>query len=394
MVVGSEQESGLSKRIAQLKHYRAWSDAVQQQTGKSRLEQVQEILALRRLGGRCGVSDYYWYRLYDPSYHRGRGSADYLGWSLQEAFSVALNPRYAVLPASDKLMFTQLARSAGLPVAPVKATYHPARTIDPGLGQHLKSVDAVAQFLRNPANFPVFGKPAYSQQGYGAAYLASYDPATDQLVQLNGGRIAVTEFVQRLTRTVNVHFHKPECGYLFQECFKLHPEIAELAEWSALCGVRVMCLNTPDGAKILRSFWKIAVPPNQVDNFSMGKYGNLLADVDPATGEVGRVLGAFWPEAKVLTDHPQSGKRITGYRLPGWERILDACNTGAAAFPLMKIHHWDFVLTDQGPLILELNDIASTQAAQIHGHGLLTEFAREFLKTHASVRWHPWVRDV
>jgi hypothetical protein len=172
----------------------------------------------------------------------------------------------------------------------------------------------------------------------------------------------------------------------------LAPDVKALTDWTALCGVRLMCLHTPDGAKILRSFWKIAVPPNQVDNFSMGKYGNLLANVDPATGEVGRMLGAFWPTAKLLDAHPRSGKSLQGFRLPGWDKILEACNAGAAAFPLMKIHHWDFILTDKGPFILELNDIASTQAAQIHGHGLLTEESREFLKRHANVKVHPWVK--
>jgi Sugar-transfer associated ATP-grasp len=390
--MAAKNESKMNRRVNQLTEYKEWADLVQQQTGKTWLTQAQEIRALKGMGGQCGVSDYYWYRLYDPGYHYGRGSPDFLGWSLQESFSTALNPRYAVLPAWDKLLFTQMASAAGLPVAPVKATFHAARHIAPVLGQHLKTLEEAAKFLRNPANYPMFGKPSFSQQGYGTAYLASYDPVADSLSQLNGSHISVDEFIKRLTHSVDPRYHKPECGFLFQECFNLAPEVKALTDWTALCGVRLMCLNTPDGAKILRSFWKIAVPPNQVDNFSMGKYGNLLADVDPATGEVGRMLGAFWPNAQLLEKHPRSGKVLAGFRLPGWDKIVEACNLGAAVFPLMKIQHWDFVLTDKGPFILELNDIASTQAAQIHGHGLLTEVSREFLKRNANVKHHPWVK--
>jgi hypothetical protein len=389
-----ETETQINRRTKQLKQYRDWAASVQKQTGKGWLTQLQEIRALRTTGGQCGISDYYWYRLYDPAYHQGRGASDYLGWCLQEKFSTALNPRFSVLPAWDKLLFTQMASAAGLPVAPIKATYHAAKQISPVLGQHLKTKDAVAAFLRDPSNYPMFGKPAFSQQGYGTAYLAAYDPATDGLSQLNGDQISVTDFLKRMDQSVDIRYHKPECGFLFQESFNLAPEVKALTDWSALCGVRLMCLNTRDGAKILRSFWKIAVPPNQVDNFSMGRYGNLLADVDPATGEVGRMLGAFWPNATLLEKHPRSGKTLAGFHIPGWSQIVDACNRGAAVFPLMKIQHWDFVLTDKGPFILELNDIASTQAAQIHGHGLLTEVSREFLKRHGNVRVHSWIKHL
>lgn len=380
-----------SRLAARLGEYREWASVVQRQTGKSWLTQLKEIRALRQTGGQCGVSDYYWYKLYDPSYHKGRGAPDFLGWSLQEKFSMALNPRYAVLPAWDKFVFTQMASAAGLPVAPIKAAFHASEKISPALGMHLKTKEAVGRFLRDPSIYPLFGKPAFSQQGYGSAYLAGYDPSTDTLNQLNGGDLKVDDFLKRLDQSVDSRYHKPECGYLFQEGFALAPEIRALTQWSALCGVRVMCLNEAGDIKILRSFWKIAVPPNQVDNFSMGRYGNLLADVNPMTGEVDRMLGAFWPKANVLERHPGSGQMVSGFRLPGWSEVLKACQIGGAAFPLMKIQHWDFALTDKGPIILELNDIASTQAAQIHGNGLLTETAREFLKRYANAKAHPWV---
>lgn len=381
--------SGVAKRIEE---YRQWAALAQAQTGKSWLTQLREIRALKATGGQCGVSDYYWYKLYDDNYLLGRGREDFLGWRLQQDFSLALNPRYAVLPAWDKFVFTQIAAQSGLPVAPIRASYHPAPRLSDALGIHLKSKEAVAKFLRDPAIYPLFGKPAFSQQGVGSAYLASYDPTTDSLKQLTGNSISVDDFLKRLDQSVDSRYHKPECGFLFQDGFTLAPEISALTNWSALCGVRMMCLNGPEGVTPLRTFWKIAVPPNQVDNFSMGKYGNLLADVDPATGEVSRMLGGFWPNAAILPVHPLSGKSIAGFRLPGWSKVLDACRIGGAVFPLMKIQHWDFALTDKGPIILELNDIASTQAAQIHGHGLLTEVAREFLKRHANVKTHPWVK--
>jgi len=387
----NEKGNRLSRLAQRLDEYREWVSLAQQQTGKSFLTQLREILALKHTGGQCGISDYYWYKLYDDDYLMGRGAQDFLGWRLQQNFSLALNPRIAVLPAWDKSVFMVIASSAGLPVAPIRACFHRAERVSETLGLHLKSKEAAGAFLRDPTVYPLFGKPAYSQQGYGSAYLAGYDPATDSLTLLDGGTMPVDSFLQRLDETVDHRFHKPECGFLFQDSFKLAPEIRALTNWSAICGVRVICLNGSDGVRPIRAIWKIAVPPNHVDNFSLGKYGNMLANVDLATGEVNRMIGGFWPKTEVLLKHPISGQSIEGFRLPGWSKVLEACHHGGAVFPLMKIQHWDFALTDQGPLILELNDMGGTEIAQVHGYGLLTEEVRKFLKRHANKQAHPWV---
>lgn len=382
----------LSRLANQFEEYRRWSGLAQEQTGKSLLTQLQEIRSLRNNGGQCGISDYYWYKLYDDDYLMGDGKHDFLGWRLQQQFSLALNPRNAVLPAWDKHVFMQLASSSGLPVAPILACFHPAKHISECMGIHLKSLAAVGNFLRDPSIYPIFGKPAYSQQGIGSQYLAGYAPASDNLSLLDGKAISVENFLKRLTETVDHRYHKPECGFLFQKSFTLAPEIQSLTNWSAICSVRVICLNGSEGAKLIRAIWKIAVPPNHVDNFSLGKYGNLLADVNLETGEVSRMIGGFWPNTQIYLNHPFSGQSVSGFKLPGWKKVVDACKQAGAVFPLMKIHHWDFALTDQGPIILELNDLGGTEIAQVHGHGLLTEGTREFLKRSANTQTHPWIR--
>jgi hypothetical protein len=373
-----------------LDELRQWASIARAQTGKGALVQLQEIRALRNMGGQCGVSDYYWYKLYDDSYQMGRGARDFLGWRLQQKFSMALNPRHTVLPAWDKLAFMTLAGAAGLPVAPLRAYYHPAKVLADSLGEHLKTPAAVGAFLRKPENFPLFAKPAYSQQGFGSDYLSAYDQASDALILLSGETIPVNRFLTRLEQSINPQYHKPECGFVFQNPLRLAPEIRALTDWSAICGVRVVCLNGPHGAKPILALWKIASRPNHVDNFSKGKYGNLLAGVDVVTGTVTRVLSGFWPDTVVNIAHPLTKARLEGFQLPGWDRVIDACRAGGATFPLMRIHHWDFALTDRGPVILELNDVGGTIGAQIHGRGLLTEETREFLRRHANPSAHSW----
>lgn len=386
-------QSSLEEFASRFKEYRDWVQLVEEQTGKGLLTQAREILALKGAGGLCGITDYYWFKLYDEGYLRGCGAPDFLGWRLQDPLNFSLNPRHAVLPAWDKLVFLQLASSAGLPVAPAKASFHKAKQLPKvnSLGSHLRSLDEVKAFLRLPDNYPLFAKPAYSQQGYGSAYLVSYEPDSDSISLLDGSRIPMDVFIQRLQCTVDYRYHRPECGFLFQIPLKLAPEIEALTGWPAICGVRIVCLNGPDGVKPIGAAWKIAVSPNYVDNFHMGSYGNLIAEVDLQTGEVGRVIDGFWPKTKLMQAHPQTGIPFLGFRLPGWDKLLQACHDAGAVFPLMKIHHWDFALTDHGPMILELNDMGGTQIVQLLGHGLLTAETREFLKRHVDRRAHPWV---
>lgn len=386
-----DQAKTIRSRLAT---FRNWQALVELQTGKSALQQIREILALRKMGGRCGLSDYYWYRLYDEAYLKGRGVQDFLGWRLQAQINLALNPRHVVLPAWDKMVFMTIADSVGLPVVPTAATFKACARLPGIFGQHLRTRAEAAEFLRDPGVYPLFGKPAYSQQGYGSAYLDSYDPVQDRLVLLDGGRVPLDEFLARLDTPVDRRYHRPECGYLFQKPLPLAKPIEQLTGWKAICGARVVCLNGPDGAMPLRAIWKIAVPPNHVDNFSLGKYGNLLADIDSGDGAISRVIGGLWPETSLLGEHPVSGNPFAGFRLPDWTQVLAHCQTIGQLIPMMRIQHIDFAFSDDGPRVLELNDIGGTEIAQLHGHGLLTERARQFIKRFGNAHVYPWINGL
>lgn len=380
----------IDRLLARLTEYRDWVRLAEAQTGKGLLSQAREILALKHCGGQCGITDYYWFRLYDTPYLEGRGAKDFLGWRLEPQINPALNPRHAVLPAWDKVVFTILANAAGLPVPTVKACYHKMQRLPLVLGQHLTTVEAAAHFLRQPEHYPMFSKPAFSQQGEGASYLEGYDPIIDSVKQGRDKSVPVATFVKRLVTTVDFRYHRPECGFLFQEALLLHPDIRALAGWHAICGVRIVCLNDDMGVKPIGAVWKIAVPPNTVDNFHMGAYGNLVAEVDIVTGEIGRVVNGLWPNASVLARHPVTGQTFEGFKLPDWDRLLEICCQAGPVFPLMKIHYWDFALTDRGPVILELNDMGGTQIMQLSGHGMLTEQMRAFVRRHVDAQQHPW----
>jgi hypothetical protein len=381
----------IERRIQQVTEYRGWARRASDQTDKSMGRQLREISELRKMGGQCGITDYYWFKMYDDSYQQGRGPADYLGWKLDQSINAALNTAFGQMGAEDKLTFYALGGVAGLPMAPVLAAYHPAEGITPYAGRHLRTVPEVAEFLKDPSIYPLFVKPSFSQQGFGARCLVGYRAEDDQLLELSGKTVPLAEVLRMMTVSVDPRFHKPQCGCLFQPMLKPAPEIRAFNQWSAICGARIVCLNGPDGVVPIRAVWKVAVQPNPVDNFNMGANGNLLADIDLETGELRRLIGGFWPHTQVMDKHPKTGQPLAGLRLPGWHQALDACRRAGPVFPLVQIQHWDFAFTDQGPVILELNGQGGTQIPQLHGAGLLTPVTREFLKTHGDVKHQPWI---
>jgi len=377
--------------VSSFLEYRNWATLAKDQTGKSVATQIGEIYKLKNLGGQCGISDYYWHKLYDDNYLKGRGREDFIGWRLLQEFSLALHPRYAVLPAWDKINFSLIADASGLPIAPTAACFHPATHISGIFGHHLRTIDMAREFLSDPSVYPLFGKPSYSQGGYGALFLDGFCTEKNQLKLLDGKTLPLEEFLKRLTETVDHRYHKPQCGYLFQRPLQPSAEIFSLTSWSAICSVRIICLNDAGNVSPIRAALKIALPPNHTDNFGMGDHGNLLANVDLATGKINTPIGGFWPDTKIYQNHPTTGVQLEGFQIPGWREILDACEEAGSTFPLMKIHHWDFAITDAGPKMMELNDQGGTQIAQMHGHGLLTHEVRTFLKQHANSQQHPWV---
>ena len=363
-------------------------------TGKSIYAQLKEIRGLRRFAGQCGASNYYQFRLYDDDYISDSSREDYIGWRIANDFSKALNPRYAVLPAWDKCVFTQLANSSGLPTIQTKACFYPSNNISTIFGHHLKTRADAKEFLMNNDNYPLFGKPAYAQQGIGSCLLEYYQEDTKHIHFMGHESELIDSFIERLFTSVSPQYHKPECGYLFQVPLQMPEELIAFTQWPTVSSLRVICLNSPNGAFPIRAIWKIAVPPNHLDNFSKGIYGNLMANVDVHTGEISRLIDNLWPYAQMHECHPLSKVAVKGFFLPYWQQVLDVCQLAGKAFPLMKIHHWDIALTESGPKILELNDLGGIEIAQIHGQGLLANGAREFMKKHGDVTNYHWISQL
>ena len=125
---------------------------------------------------------------------------------------------------------------------------------------------------------------------------------------------------------------------------------------SSVNTVRFMTALYPDGsAKVIATFIKIGRAGRCVDNAGGG--GNVDVCVDVATGEI-RYAIQFdgWRHVQDIDTHPDSGNPLNGVVIENWESIKAEVIRFQQAFPYCKVAGWDIAITDEGPVVIEVND--------------------------------------
>ncbi len=125
---------------------------------------------------------------------------------------------------------------------------------------------------------------------------------------------------------------------------------------SSVNTVRFMTTLYPDGeARIIATFIKIGREGSCVDNAGAG--GNVDACIDVATGEIKYAIRYDgWRKITEIERHPDSGAQLNGTIIDDWERIKADVVRFQQAMPWCKAAGWDIAITDDGPVIIEVND--------------------------------------
>ena len=125
---------------------------------------------------------------------------------------------------------------------------------------------------------------------------------------------------------------------------------------SSVNTVRFMTTLWPDGsARIIATFIKIGRAGRCVDNAGGG--GNVDVCVDTESGEIKYAIQYDgWRKIKDIEKHPDSGAQLNGVVIDNWEAIKAEVITFQQAFPYCKAAGWDIAITDEGPVVIEVND--------------------------------------
>lgn len=329
---------------------------------------------------KLGLMDYFVFRLYDRSAYGPANPAEHVvGWRAAREYFRALNADSWTIVADDKLLAESLLRDAGLPTPRVQAVYHP-RGRRFGGAVSLRSVEDISHFLLGSATYPLFCKPNLGNGGSGALALSGYDLAARSVIDHLGAKLEVGALAKRIAPE---HPAGRERAYIFQDKLRQLEAVSEIMG-DGVCTLRVLVLTGKRGVDIARAAWRIIATDAAADNFHMGTSGNLVAGVDPSSGTVFRVVSGVGDSLRMVETHPRTGAPLLGIKVPQWQQVRELCLAAAEVFPMLQWQHWDVALTDQGPVLIELNcQGCPTLLQTANGSGLLDPAFRYFLNENS-----------
>lgn len=166
--------------------------------------------------------------------------------------------------------------------------------------------------------------------------------------------------------------------------YVLQPRLRPAAEIEALYGprlwsIRLLVFIRPGGPHIHRAVAKIATGTNPADNY--WRVGNMLGQVEVSCGRIAGVVRGTGSTMRRDEAHPDTGRTVIGFEVPHWSRLCALACEAAAVFPGIRTQSWDIALTDQGPILLEVNFGGDLNLAQLaEGRGVLDDEYRAHLR--------------
>ena len=185
--------------------------------GINPLRQLREIMALRSSKQKLRSNEYYNLRVYDPAIPMSE-KREFLGQSGTNALNRLMNPMFAVPTQAfvgNKLLYTQLLEQLGIPTTHTQAMA--SKDFSAGKIEVMRDADALAAFLRDKADYPIFGKPYFGSLSEGSVRL---EACKDDVLELaNGDTRNVAEFAAEvMTRYPG--------GFLLQSALDPHDDMA------------------------------------------------------------------------------------------------------------------------------------------------------------------------
>lgn len=326
---------------------------------------VKEVAALRCGSEKLAAQEYFYYRLWDRELSMVE-KRRFVGKVRQKLIHDAANVEAWRVAAADKVVWHTLMVGLGLPTPQTVAVTQPTRVL-PG-AETTADTRHTETVLRRPDLYPLFAKPIAGRYSLNVLSAEAYDRDTDSVPLTGGDRKGVGELAASL---------HTGGGFLLQRRLSPHPTLAAVFG-PRLWSVRLLVFLTPGGPLIHRAVAKIATGSNPADNF--WRAGNMLGAIDH-DGRIYRVVRGSGIDQKVDEPHPDTHAPIVGTVIPDWPQVLDLARTAAVVFPGIRTQSWDIALSDQGPVLLEVNYGGDLNLSQLaHGKGVLDEVYVDHLR--------------
>lgn len=144
-------------------------------------------------------------------------------------------------------------------------------------------------------------------------------------------------------------------SFIVQERLKNHPYLLKISPSENLHTIRIITLiDSKKKCRILTGHINIAT-----DQKVASQLGNLQISLslDDGALEYGilsdRDKGGF----RKITEHPETGSSFKEFKLPYWEEVISLSKEAALKFLPLRTLGWDFAITENGVVILEINTL-------------------------------------
>lgn len=137
-----------------------------------------------------------------------------------------------------------------------------------------------------------------------------------------------------------------------------HQAIRDITHAKGLSTIRVVTFRNGDAIDVVAACLRIVVGNSEVDNFSHGESGNLVAGIDVASGKLVTSIGSrsrTWPTMIDVPQHPHSKASILGISMPYWDEVIALVKKAHTSTTGLRSVGWDVAITQDGPLIVEAN---------------------------------------
>lgn len=294
---------------------------------------------------RINLHEYYIYSLYD-----GKMPNQYLtkftSRHTLDSFLERLNPPEYILLARNKYITKILLNSLNIPSPELLFLYDPQAGLESPFVIN-NPTSAESKLLSAPSR-PFVVKMIDGEHGKNINVYTSIESSADGAVALhmNGERHTIHQLLNLVGNNQRLLFEV---------------KIRQTATFDAINPtsintIRMITMLHPNGeAELLMAFIRMGRKGRWVDN--IGKGGNVTANVNRETGRFENIVSfvnykSFFP----VTHHPDSGVDLENFRMEDWGGLKKQVFDFHRKISWLKVIGWDVAVTDQGPVIIEINN--------------------------------------
>ena len=268
----------------------------------------------------------------------------FLGLNEQRYYLDYLNPKKYYSLARNKYLAHKMLENTGVQKTPLYCYYCPEGVFVSN-NDIASNISDVVRILKSKNITSCVIKDTENSHGEGVMVI--------KRIEYQDNECLLHCFNEKIVKLSSVLGKYP---LLFEGVIKQSKQVESFNE-SSVNTIRFMTTLYPSGeARVIATFIKIGRKGKCVDNAGDG--GNVDACVDIESGKLKYVIQYDGVRnIKNITHHPDSNNQLEGIVINNWQQIKQQVSCFQKSFPYIKAAGWDIAITENGPVVIEVNDM-------------------------------------